>query len=291
MISNVQIFTSSQCQSVSASQTDSTQTKRKKVSDISVNSIVMLKHVIIVLIFSTRGRSQELQSNIHQSMLQYYQEMTETGLQSGLQTITSLPALVRSEAPCRVVFNLPNKYLTTKLSKVELHIQVLAAPSQDVSTDRAQAVLIVDTPTVRILAVKLQGDAGLHIVNVTRLITKGKPVKHLEMWIGYQRNERRIQCENLSAMRPTLFLHYTKSTNRFPRSLDSNKYLIKREIRSDDNKINGIVTPSSSSQSPAGCWKSSLSVVFSVLGWDRWIISPAGFSPGQCQGLCHSPPR
>ena len=171
MISNVQIFTSSQCQSVSASQTDSTQTKRKKVSDISVNSIVMLKHVIIVLIFSTRGRSQELQSNIHQSMLQYYQEMTETGLQSGLQTITSLPALVRSEAPCRVVFNLPNKYLTTKLSKVELHIQVLAAPSQDVSTDRAQAVLIVDTPTVRILAVKLQGDAGLHIVNVTSSFT------------------------------------------------------------------------------------------------------------------------
>ena len=40
-----------------------------------------------------------------------------------------------------------------------------------------------------------------------------------------------------------------------------------------------------------GCQVSRLSLSFSLLGWDRWIISPPGFSPGQCSGLCQSPVR
>ena len=245
----------------------------------------MLREFLILWLCSSSGGIFQDRNLLHQSILQYYERMTEAGSDgpSGDEEIISLPGLVRSESPCRVVFNVPRKYFRQKLSKVELHIQVETAEGDLAFSSGAssETVLVVSTAQIRIIAVKLSGENSVEKVNITRLLTKHSSVKHLEIWIGYARNEKRIDCSNLSVMRPTLFLHYRNSNTRFPR-LDLTNYLTKRAVGSGE-----LEDP----ESTEGCEVSRLTLSFSLLGWDRWIISPPGFSPGQCSGLCQSPTR
>ena len=186
--------------------------------------------LVVVLMISSVERTEGL--DIHRSMLQYYEEMTRTGAQSTAQRITSLPGLVRSEDPCRVVFNLPKKYVNRKLRKVELQVKV-SDRTIHVTLNNSQAVLMVNTGTLKIIAVKLLGMGSLQTVDMTRFVTRGKsaPAQDLEIWIGYERNERKIECDNSSEMRPTLFLHYKNSLHRFPRS-NFTSFITKRGIRS-----------------------------------------------------------
>ena len=244
----------------------------------------MLREMMIVWlwVFSSTGGTSQSSRSLHQSMLQYYETMTQAGqLSSQDQKIISLPGLVRSESPCRVVFKFPRKYFSQKLSKVELHIQV-ETEEDGLASDTAassEAVLVVSTAQIKIIAVKLSGEKSVEKVNITELLTKYNSVKHLEIWIGYAGNEKKIDCSNVSVMRPTLFLHYRNSTTRFPQ-LKLTNYLTKRQVGSGEL---GEARPAE------GCQVSRLSLRFSLLGWDRWIISPPGFSPGQCSGLCLSP--
>ena len=209
--------------------------------------------------------------------------MTEAGQHSrGSEKIISLSGLVRSERPCRVVFNsIPRKYFSDHLSKVELHVQVETEGGGLASKRDSEAVLVVSTAQVKIIVVKLNGEQKVEKVDITGFFTKYNSVKHLEIWIGYSGNEREIDCSNLSVMRPTIFLHYTNLNPQFPQ-LKSN-YLTKREVRSVEFEEQERLTE--------GCEVSRLTLRFSLLGWDRWIISPPGFSPGQCSGLCQSPAR
>ena len=244
----------------------------------------MLREMLIVWVFSTSGGTFRDGTSLHQSMLQYYERMTEAGQHSsGDQKIVSLSGLVRSESPCRVVFNFPRKYFSRKLSKVELHIKVETEERGLTSNPAAspEAVLLVSTAQIKIIAVKLSGEKSVEKVNITGLLTKYNSVKHLEIWIGYTGNEKQIDCSNLSVMRPTIFLHYKDSRTRFPQ-LKLRNSLTKREVGSEEPEDLRLTS---------GCEVSRLTVRFSWLGWDRWIISPPAFSPGQCSGLCQSPPR
>ena len=243
----------------------------------------MLRDLLIVLVFSSSGGNFLDRNPLHPSILEYYQGMTEGGQHSmGSEKIISLSGLVRSERPCRVVFNpIPRKYFNDHLSKVELHVQVETEVDGLASKSDSEAVLVVSTTQVKIIAVKLSGDQKIEKVDITEHLTKYNFVKHLEIWIGYSGNEREIDCSNLSVMRPTIFLHYTNLNPQFPQ-LKSN-YLTKREVRSVEFEEQERLTE--------GCEVSRLTLRFSLLGWDRWIISPPGFSPGQCSGLCQSPAR
>ena len=240
--------------------------------------------LIVWVISSSGGTCQDSSSSLHQSLLQYYERMTEVGQHSSEdQKIISLPGLVRSESPCRVAFNFPRRYFSQKLSKVELHVQVESEEGGLASNPvvSSEAVLMVSTAQIKIIAVKLSGDKSVEKVNITGLLTQYNSVKHLEIWVGYVGNEKQIDCSNASVMRPTIFLHYRESTTRFPQ-LKLTNYLTKRQVGSGEL---GEARPAE------GCQVSRLSLRFSLLGWDRWIISPPGFSPGQCSGLCQSPAR